>query len=69
MKEADVAFAELAKGPKKDGLKETEAGTTMKLNAGVFSNVLSRVYCGAGTLTGSIGGDFAAGADASIPNP
>jgi hypothetical protein len=36
MKEADVAFAELAKGPKKDGLKETEAGTTMKLKRGCF---------------------------------
>ena len=39
MKEADVTYAELAKRLKKHGLKETEAGITMKLKRGTFSAV------------------------------
>jgi hypothetical protein len=37
MKEADVTYAELGKRLKKHGLKETEAGITMKLKRGTFS--------------------------------
>jgi nanoRNase/pAp phosphatase (c-di-AMP/oligoRNAs hydrolase) len=37
MKEADVTYAELVKRLKKHGLKETEAGITMKLKRGTFS--------------------------------
>jgi hypothetical protein len=37
MKEADVTYAELAKRLKRHGLKETEAGITMKLKRGTFS--------------------------------
>lgn len=37
MKKADVTYAELAKRLKKHGLKETEAGITMKLKRGTFA--------------------------------
>jgi hypothetical protein len=37
MKEADITYAELVKRLKKHGLKETEAGITMKLKRGTFS--------------------------------
>jgi Domain of unknown function (DUF6471) len=37
MKECEVTYAELAKRLKKHGLKETEAGITMKLKRGTFS--------------------------------
>ena len=39
MKEADVTYAELAKRLKKHGLKETEAGITMKLKRGTFTTI------------------------------
>jgi Domain of unknown function (DUF6471) len=39
MKEADVTYAELVKRLKKHGLKETEAGITMKLKRGSFSAI------------------------------
>ena len=39
MKKADVTYAELVKRLKKHGLKETEAGITMKLKRGTFSAV------------------------------
>ena len=39
MKKADVTYAELAKRLKKHGLKETEAGITMKLKRGSFSAI------------------------------
>jgi hypothetical protein len=59
MKETDITYAELAKRLKKHGLKETEAGFTMKAETGdVYRNILSCVYCGAGTRTGSIRGDL-----------
>jgi hypothetical protein len=34
-----VTYAELAKRPKKDGLKETEAGIIMKLKRGTFTAI------------------------------
>ena len=37
MKEGEVTYAELAKRLKKHGLKETEAGITMKLKRGTFA--------------------------------
>jgi len=37
MKETGVTYAELAKRLKKLGLKETEAGITMKLKRGTFA--------------------------------
>ena len=37
MKEAGITYAELAKRLKKFGLKETEAGITMKLKRGTFA--------------------------------
>jgi Domain of unknown function (DUF6471) len=37
MKEADITYAELAKRLKKHGLRETEAGITMKLKRGTFA--------------------------------
>jgi hypothetical protein len=37
MKESEVTYAELVKRLKKHGLKETEAGVTMKLKRGTFS--------------------------------
>jgi Domain of unknown function (DUF6471) len=37
MREADITYAELAKRLKKHGLKETEAGITMKLKRGTFA--------------------------------
>jgi hypothetical protein len=37
MKEADITYAELVKRLKRHGLKETEAGITMKLKRGTFS--------------------------------
>ncbi|WP_192855928.1 DUF6471 domain-containing protein [Tardiphaga robiniae] len=37
MKESEVTRAELVKRLKKHGLKETEAGMTMKLKCGTFS--------------------------------
>ena len=39
MKKADVTYAELAKRQKKHGLKETEAGITMKLKRGTFAAI------------------------------
>jgi len=39
MKEADITYVELAKRLKKHGLKETEAGITMKLKRGTFSAI------------------------------
>jgi Domain of unknown function (DUF6471) len=39
MKEAEITYAELVKRPKKHGLKETEAGITIKLKRGTFSAV------------------------------
>jgi hypothetical protein len=39
MKKANVTYAELVKRLKKHGLKETEAGITMKLKRGSFSAV------------------------------
>jgi hypothetical protein len=39
MKEADITYVELAKRLKKHGLKETEAGITMKLKRGSFSAI------------------------------
>jgi hypothetical protein len=39
MKESEVTYAELVKRLKKHGLKETEAGVTMKLKRGTFSAV------------------------------
>jgi hypothetical protein len=39
MKEADVTYADLAKKLRKHGLKETEAGITMKLKRGTFSAI------------------------------
>ena len=36
MKESEVTYAELVKRLKKHGLKETEAGITMKLKRGTF---------------------------------
>jgi hypothetical protein len=37
MKESEITYAELVKRLKKHGLKETEAGITMKLKRGTFS--------------------------------
>jgi hypothetical protein len=37
LKESGVTYAELVKRLKKHGLKETEAGITMKLKRGTFS--------------------------------
>jgi hypothetical protein len=37
LKESEVTYAELVKRLKKHGLKETEAGITMKLKRGTFS--------------------------------
>ena len=37
MKETDVTYADLVKRLKKHGLKETEAGITMKLKRGTFA--------------------------------
>jgi hypothetical protein len=37
LKESRVTYAELVKRLKKHGLKETEAGVTMKLKRGTFS--------------------------------
>ncbi|MEA2818907.1 MAG: hypothetical protein QOJ86_911 [Bradyrhizobium sp.] len=37
LKESGVTYAELVKRLKKHGLKETEAGVTMKLKRGTFS--------------------------------
>ena len=37
MKEANITYAELAERLKKHGLKETEAGITMKLKRGTFA--------------------------------
>jgi hypothetical protein len=37
MKESEVTYAELAKRLRKHGLKETEAGITMKLKRGTFA--------------------------------
>lgn len=39
MKKADVTYVELVKRLKKHGLKETEAGITMKLKRGTFSAI------------------------------
>jgi hypothetical protein len=39
MKETGVTYAELAKRLKKHGLKETEAGITMKLKRGTFTAI------------------------------
>jgi hypothetical protein len=39
MKKADVTYAELVKRLKKHGLKETEAGITMKLKRGTFTAI------------------------------
>ena len=39
MKKADVTYADLAKRLKKHGLKETEAGITIKLKRRTFSAV------------------------------
>ena len=39
MKEADITYAELVKRLKKHGLKETEAGITMKLKRGTFTAI------------------------------
>ena len=39
MKEADITYVELAKRLRKHGLKETEAGITMKLKRGTFSAI------------------------------
>jgi hypothetical protein len=39
MKKADVTYAELAKRLKKHGLRETEAGITMKLKRGTFTAI------------------------------
>ena len=39
MKKADVTYADMAKRLKKHGLKETEAGITMKLKRGSFSAI------------------------------
>ena len=39
MKKADITYAELAKRLKKHGLKETEAGITMKLKRGTFTAI------------------------------
>ena len=39
MKETGVTYAELSKRLKKHGLKETEAGITMKLKRGTFTAI------------------------------
>jgi len=39
MKETGITYAELAKRLKKHGLRETEAGITMKLKRGSFSAI------------------------------
>jgi hypothetical protein len=39
MKETGVTYAELVKRLKKHGLKETEAGITMKLKRGTFTAI------------------------------
>ena len=39
MKETGVTYADLAKRLKKHGLKETEAGITMKLKRGTFTAI------------------------------
>jgi hypothetical protein len=39
MKETGVTYAELVKRLKKHGLKETEAGVTMKLKRGTFTAI------------------------------
>ena len=39
MKKADVTYAELVKRLIKHGLKETEAGVTMKLKRGTFTAI------------------------------
>jgi hypothetical protein len=39
MKDTGVTYAELAKRLKKHGLKETEAGITMKLKRGTFTAI------------------------------
>jgi hypothetical protein len=39
MKKADVTYAELVKRLRKHGLKETEAGITMKLKRGTFTAI------------------------------
>jgi hypothetical protein len=41
MKKANVTYAELVKRLKRHGLKETEAGITMKLKRGTFTAIFS----------------------------
>jgi hypothetical protein len=45
-KETGVTYAELVKRLKKHGLKQTEAGITMKLKRGTFSATFFGVPCG-----------------------
>ena len=39
LREAEITYVELAKRLKKHGLKETEAGITMKLKRGTFTAI------------------------------
>jgi Domain of unknown function (DUF6471) len=60
--EADVTYAELAKRLKKHGLKETEAGITMKLKRGTFAaTFLSSLSCRDGIGGSSVGGNLKPG--------
>ena len=59
MKEADVTYAELVKRLKKHGLQGNRSRNHNEAETGdVFRNVLSSLYCGAGTRTGGIGGNL-----------
>jgi hypothetical protein len=69
MEKADVAYAELAKRLKKHGLKETEAGITMKLKRGdVCRYFFPRLPGGDGAGGGDTGGDLGAGSMKVIGN-
>jgi hypothetical protein len=54
LKESGVTYAELVKRLKKHGLKETEAGITMKLKRGTFSATFFGVPCDRRTWKGGV---------------
>ena len=54
MKVTGVTFAELAKRLKKHGLKETEAGITMKMKRGTFAAALFLACLAAMELEGVV---------------
>ena len=61
MKKAGVTYAELSKRLKKHGLKETEAGITVKLKRRTFSATFFNLPCGDGIGRGGVGGDLGPG--------